>query len=129
MLSYLAVKHAHVTFAMLSFAGFLLRAWWMWRDSPLLRHRLTRTIPHINDSLLLAAGVWLALLLHQSPGSSPWLTAKLAALLLYIVLGSIALKRGRTRRIRAAAFVGAVLAFAYIAVVALTRNPWPVSLI
>lgn len=67
MLSYLAVKHAHVTFAMLSFAGFLLRSWWMWRDSPLLRHRLTRTLPHVNDSLLLAAGVWLALLLHTSP--------------------------------------------------------------
>ena len=128
-MGYLAVKHAHLTFAALSFAGFLLRAWWMWRDSLLLQHRLTRTIPHVNDSLLLAAGAWLAFLLHQYPGNSPWLTAKLAALILYIVLGSIALKRGKTRRIRALALSGSVLVFAYIAAVALTRNPWPVSLI
>ena len=128
-MGYLAVKHAHLTFAALSFAGFLLRAWWMWRDSLLLQHRLTRTIPHVNDSLLLAAGAWLAFLLHQYPGNSPWLTAKLAALILYIVLGSIGLKRGKTRRIRALALSGSVLVFAYIAAVALTRNPWPVSLI
>ena len=127
-MGYLAVKHAHLTFAALSFAGFLLRAWWMWRDSLLLQHRLTRTIPHVNDSLLLAAGAWLAFLLHQYPGNSPLLTAKPAALPLYIVLGSIALKRGKTRRIRALAFTGSVLVFACIATVALTRNPWPGSL-
>ena len=125
MLSYIAVKNAHIAFAALSGTGFLLRGWWMWRDSPLLGRRLTRTLPHINDSLLLAAAVWLVVQSAQYPLAQTWLTAKLAALLVYIVLGSIALKRGRTRQVRAAAFGGALAAFAYIVAVALRHHPWP----
>lgn len=127
MVSYLAVKSAHVSFAALSAGGFLLRGWWMWHDSPLLRHRLAKTLPHVNDSLLLASAVWLALWSGQYPLGFAWLTAKIAALLLYIVLGSIALKRGRTARSRKRAFVGAVITFAYIVLVAVTRDPWPFS--
>ena len=125
MVSYLAVKEAHLTFVTLSITGFVLRGWWMWNGSALLNHRLTKVLPHVNDSLLLAAGIWLAVILRHYPGTSPWLTAKLAALLVYIVLGSIALKRGRTRGIRAGAFTGAVITFAYMVSVALTRSPWP----
>jgi uncharacterized membrane protein SirB2 len=60
--------------------------------------------------------VWSA----QYPLAQPWLTAKVGALLLYIVLGSVALKRGRSKGIRAAAFLAALATFAYIVAVALT---------
>jgi uncharacterized membrane protein SirB2 len=52
-----------------------------------------------------------------------WLTAKLFGLLAYILLGMMALKRGRTRTIRLRYFCLALLAYAYIVGVALSRNP------
>ena len=129
MIVYPDLKAAHVTLAILSGGGFLLRAWWMLRDAPLLNHPVTRVLPHINDSLLLVTAVWLAVWSGQYPLSQDWLTVKLVALLCYIVLGSFALKRGRTRTIRVSASIGAVLAFAYIVGVALTRTPWPPGLL
>jgi uncharacterized membrane protein SirB2 len=129
MISYATLKAAHVTFAILSGGGFLLRGWWMLRDTSLLNHPVTRVLPHINDSLLLITAVWLAVWSGQYPLAQDWLTVKLVALLCYIVLGSFALKRGRTRTIRLSASIGAVLMFAYIAAVALTRTPWPPGLL
>jgi uncharacterized membrane protein SirB2 len=53
----------------------------------------------------------------------PWLTAKVVALVAYIVLGAVALKYGRTKAVRSVALVAAILTFAYIVAVAVTRNP------
>jgi uncharacterized membrane protein SirB2 len=122
---YPLLKNVHVTCVVLTAGGFLLRGVWMLRGSPLLRHPLTRALPHVNDTLLLAAGIVLMLLLHQYPFADDWLTAKLLALLGYIALGTIALKRGRTRAIRLGAFGGALLTLGYLVGVALTRHPWP----
>ncbi len=124
-MTYLAVKQAHLILVSLSLVGFLLRGWWMWRRPEILQHRLTRTLPHINDTLLLCAGIWLAYLLRQYPGNSAWLTAKLIALLVYIVLGSVALKRGKTFRTRVFAFIGALTVFGYMVLVAWFHTPWP----
>ena len=119
------LKHLHVTCVVLTAGGFLLRGVWMLRASPWLHHPLTRVLPHVNDTLLLAAGVGLMLLLHQYPFVDGWLTAKLLALLAYIALGTIALKRGHTKGVRIAALGGALLTLGYLVGVALTRNPWP----
>ena len=127
MISYPDLKAAHVTVAMLSGGGFLLRGWWMYRSSPYLSHPVTRVLPHINDSLLLVTAIWLAIWSGQYPLAQDWLTAKLLALLCYIVLGSIALKRGRTRGTKITAFLGSLLFFAYIVDVAVTRNAWPLA--
>ncbi len=122
---YPLLKHLHVTCVALTAGGFLLRGVWMLRGNALLQHPLTRVLPHINDTLLLAAGLGLMLLLRQYPFVDGWLTAKLLALLAYILLGTVALKRGRTPQSRVAAFGGAVLSLLYLVAVALTRNPWP----
>jgi uncharacterized membrane protein SirB2 len=55
--------------------------------------------------------------------SQPWLLAKFAGLVAYIVLGVFALRRGPTMQIRIVAFVGAIAVFAYIIGVALTKSP------
>lgn len=122
-MSYLALKHLHVTCVVLSGFGFCLRGLWMLSASPRLGHRLTRILPHIVDTLLLGSALTLAWLSGQYPFVTGWMTAKLGGLLAYIVLGSVALKRGRTPAIRASAFGLALLAYAYIVGVALTRNP------
>jgi uncharacterized membrane protein SirB2 len=122
---YPALKLLHVACVVVTASGFVLRGIWMLGKSPLLRHPLTRVLPHLNDTLLLAAGTAMAMMLHQYPLVDGWLTAKLLALLLYIVLGTIALKRGRTKRIRILAFGGALLTLSYLVAVALTRSAWP----
>jgi uncharacterized membrane protein SirB2 len=95
-------------------------------DSPLLQNRFVRVAPHVVDTVLLASAAWLAWYLGQIPFVHAWITAKLLALVLYVVLGMFALRRGRTKAQRAAAFVAALATAAYIVAVALTRDatPW-----
>lgn len=119
---YYAIKHLHVTCVVLSATGFLLRGLWMVTGSPLLQHRLTRVLPHIIDSLLLLSAIALAVLIQQYPFAAGWVTAKVFGLLAYILLGTIALKRGRTMGMRVAAFIAALLVYAWIVSVAVTKN-------
>lgn len=120
---YLAIKHLHVLCVVLSGTGFVLRGVWMLRGSALLRARAVRVLPHLVDTVLLGSAVTLAAMSGQYPPHSPWVTAKIAGLVVYVLLGTVALKRGRSLRVRAAAFVGALAVFGWIVSVALSRNP------
>ena len=120
--SYLLIKQLHMFTAGLSLALFVLRAWWSVRESPRLRQRWVRILPHVNDTLLLAAGVTLMILLKAWPTQQPWLAAKLIGLLAYIGVGTIAIKRGRTPLARGVAALVAVAIFAYILGAAVTRD-------
>lgn len=120
---YATLKTIHIACVVASGAGFALRGALMLAGSPLLATRSARVAPHVIDTILLAAGVAMAAVARISPLAHPWLGAKIAALAAYIVLGSIALKRGRTRAIRATAFAAAMGTYAYIVGVALTRSP------
>ncbi|MDB5933271.1 MAG: regulator SirB [Massilia sp.] len=126
-MEYLTVKHVHVGCAALSGSLFLLRGVWMLRASPQLQRRWVRIVPHLLDTLLLASAITLATWSAQYPFAQDWLSAKLIALLGYIVLGTIALKRGRTRTTRTWAFVGAIALFGYIVAVAVTKHPLPLG--
>ncbi len=121
-MSYLLLKHLHVSCVILSGLGFFVRGVLMLKASPWLNSRLARTLPHVVDTLLLGSAITMAVMSGQYPFAQPWLTAKFFGLLAYIFLGSLALKRGRTRAQRAGFFVLALLAFAYIVAVALTRQ-------
>ncbi|KAA3632929.1 MAG: regulator SirB [Proteobacteria bacterium] len=124
MLDYSLIKFVHVGCVVASGAGFLVRGTLMLVGSPWLAHRLTRTLPHVVDTLLLASAVTLVVMSGYYPGAHPWVAAKIAALALYIVLGSLALKRGRSRRVRGVSLVLALATFAYIVAVALSRSPF-----
>ena len=124
-IDYLSLKHFHIGCVALSGTLFLLRGAWMVRASPMLARRWVRIAPHIVDTLLLASAIGLAAWSHRYPGQQPWLTAKVLALLGYIVLGSVALKRGRSPGQRQAAFAAALALFAYIVLVAVTKRPFP----
>ena len=117
------LKAVHVGSAILSITGFVLRGVWMLQGSPLLKARATRTLPHVVDTVLLVSAIALALRSAQYPFVHAWLTAKVLALLAYIVLGSIALKYGRSRRVRALSYGMALGVFLYIVAVAIERSP------
>jgi len=124
-MAYSLLKSLHLATIALTLALFVLRGVWMMASSPRLQARWVRIVPHINDSLLLASGISLAVLMQQYPLVHGWLTAKFFALILYIVLGTFALKRGKTRGQRIAAWVAALLVFGYMVAVAITHNPFP----
>ena len=120
------VQHTHQLAAVATLALFLLRGYWMLADSAMLQRKWVRITPHIVDTVLLASALYLAIGLWGWPMTHHgWITAKLVALLAYIALGVIALKRGRTRTIRGCAFVAALVVFAYIVQTALTKTAWP----
>ncbi len=125
-MDYGTIKHLHIGCAALSGSLFLLRGVWMRRDSPMLNWRTVKILPHVVDTLLLASALVMVSWSGQYPIVQNWLTAKVLLLIAYVVLGSIALKRGRTRTIRVSAFVAAVAVFSYIVMVALTKNAFVV---
>src|SRR5690606_36482551 len=88
--------------------------------SPRLQSRFARIAPHIIDTVLLLAGIYLASVLgwHQ-----PWIAAKIAGLVLYLVVRTFAIKRGKTAGGRATAAILAVIIFLYIVGVAITKQP------
>lgn len=121
---YVAIKHAHMMFAIISITLFMLRAWLAVPSPARIKSKLLKILPHIIDTLLLAMGVWLAILSKQIPfDNSPWLTAKVIGLVLYIVVGTIAIKRGKTRNQRLIATVASIAIFAYIYGVAVSKSP------
>lgn len=126
---YEILKLLHVTAVIASGAGFLARGALMLRRSPRLNARFVRIAPHVVDTVLLAAAVAMAVLARLSPLAHPWLTAKIVGLLVYIVLGAMALRYGRTRRARLVALAAAIVVFAYIVGTAVQRDPlWPLSI-
>ena len=92
--------------------------------------RTVRVASVVIDTALLAAGVTLWTILGLNPVREPWLGAKLLLLVAYIVLGSFALKRARRTMARAGFLLAALIVFATMLSVALTRHPlgiWRVS--
>lgn len=93
---YAVLKAVHVSCAAASYALFVVRGIWMMRDSTALRARWVRIVHHVIDTVLLASAIAMAVMTHQYPLANRWVTAKVAGLLVYIGLGTIALKRGKT---------------------------------
>lgn len=122
MLSYLFLKHLHIGCVVLSGAGFLLRGLWMLADSPWRQRLAVRVLPHLVDTILLMSAIAMVVISGQYPFAVDWLTAKLAALLVYIGCGTMALKYARSKGQRAVFLIIALSTFVYIVSVALTRN-------
>lgn len=119
------LKVVHVGCAAISIAGFAARGIGMLCDSAWRQRRWIRVAPHVVDTLLLTSAIGLALAVRQYPFEHGWLTAKLLALVGYIVLGSVALSYGRSKAIRVSAWLAALAVFGYIVGVAVTRQAVP----
>ncbi|WP_444996440.1 SirB2 family protein [Aliikangiella sp. IMCC44359] len=105
---YALVKHIHMSAAGLSLIGFLLRGYWMLTNSVLLQTKPSKILPHIIDTVLLVAAIVLLVLSELNPFVVNWITAKIILLVAYVILGTIALKRGKTKKIKVIAFVASL---------------------
>lgn len=119
-MNYFVIKHIHMTAAGLSILLFILRAFWSVTESPLLQKKLVKIVPHVIDTILLVAAVALAMMIGPY---QPWILTKVLLLVVYIGLGTVAIKRGKTPRQRLIAAVLAVLVYMYILSVALAHDP------
>jgi uncharacterized membrane protein SirB2 len=124
-MDYALLKHIHLATITITLALFLLRNAWRLADSPRLQDKWVRVVPHANDAILLASAIGMLAVAGLNPLQHGWLMAKILALLAYIVLGTIALKRGRTPLARNLAFVAALAVFGYMLAVAVSKQAWP----
>jgi uncharacterized membrane protein SirB2 len=120
--SYVALLGAHMLLAVSSPVLFSVRAWRSIRGLEPARGWL-RVTPHVVDSLLLLAGIGLALIIRQYPFVDAWLTAKLLALIAYIGAGHLAVRRARSLRGKLTAWLIALALVLYIFAVAITKSP------
>ncbi|TDI75703.1 MAG: regulator SirB [Betaproteobacteria bacterium] len=126
-MSYAALKIIHVISVIFSYLLFMLRGIWMMQNSSILQRRWVKILPHVIDTVLLASAVTLVTMIQQYPGMSTWLSTKIGGLLLYIILGMIALRFGKSRKIKIISWITAQIVFFYIVLVALTKNPTLIS--
>lgn len=124
-MSLLLLKSIHISCVASSYMLFFLRGIWSLNGSAIMSQRWVKIVPHVVDTLLIVSAVALAFSIHQYPFVDAWLTAKLFALLLYIGLGFVVLRYGRSKTLRLSAWIMAQLVFIYIVMVAIGHNPWP----
>ncbi|HEU4857894.1 MAG TPA: SirB2 family protein [Rhodanobacteraceae bacterium] len=120
---FLQILWLHIGCVIVSGSVFFTRGCLMLAGSPATNHPAFEWTSRIVDTLFLAAGIALAVIIHQYPFAQAWLTVKVLLLVVYIVLGTFALRRGRTRAVRSAFFVAALAVFLFIVTVARTQNP------
>ena len=118
-------KHLHMTCVGLSVLLFTARGLGMLVDAQWIRNKLMRVLPHIIDTVLLLSAIALVIILQAYPFQSGWVNAKIIGLIVYIALGVVALKKVKTKKVRATAFILGLITVGYIASVAVTHNPMP----
>ena len=122
-MDYATLKTIHQSAVALSITGFCVRSIGVWLKAPWVRQRVAKTLPHIVDTVLLLTAILLVWQLGVNPLHAPWLLAKVGGLLVYIGLGMLALRATTPPPLRALAGLLALTTFAYIASVALSKNP------
>ena len=121
-MTYLSLKNTHVAAAIITFTGVVLRGYWMITASDGLQHRLTRTAPHVVDTVLFLSGIAMLLPAAINPFLHRWLPVRLTGLIGCVLPGTLAIRRGGTRRIRIVAFIAALALFVCISGVASNKS-------
>lgn len=121
---YLQILWTHIGCVIASGSLFFTRGCMMLAGLPAANHVALRRISVVIDSLFLAAGIALTTIIHQYPFVQAWLTVKVVLLVVYIVLGVFALRRGPTRAVRATCFAAALVVFLFIVTVARAHDPF-----
>lgn len=120
---YPQIKLVHVAAVLMSGGLFAIRAGATLFQQQWAMAAPVRYLSYSIDTVLLTAALMLMTVLHQFPGVNSWLTVKVALIVVYIVLGSFALKRARTRPARWACSAAALLVFGGVISIARTHSP------
>ncbi len=116
------MKHLHITLAVLSISLFTYRFILTLMASKNLDRKWLKISPHVIDTLLLIAGVTLAVKLHLNPMEQMWLAEKILALFAYIFTGYYTLKLARNKPMQILGYLGAMGWVMLIVRLAMTRE-------
>ncbi|MDG2175681.1 MAG: SirB2 family protein [Gammaproteobacteria bacterium] len=119
---FLTLKTIHMCCALISFTGFLFRAYLMVIDSKLLNHKYILVTPHLIDTLFLLSGFSMAFVLNMGLFAQGWLSMKILLLMFYLLFVGIALNRGKTKSVRVVSFFLAVMTFLFIVGIAVNKT-------
>jgi uncharacterized membrane protein SirB2 len=112
----------HMLTVLLSISGFIFRGFLLFSGSSMRNKKWIKIAPHVNDTILLISAITLIFQRSLFPTEQPWLMAKIIGLLVYIGLGMVAFRFGKTRNQRMLAWLGAIAVFAYIYGLAVTKQ-------
>jgi uncharacterized membrane protein SirB2 len=122
---YTVMRQAHIGLVTVSVATFALRGLGVLLGATWPSRRRLRVAVVVIDTALLAAGVLLWVMSGLHPARDTWLGVKMGLLVVYVLLGTWALKRARTGASRAAFYVAALACAAAMVTIARThRPPW-----
>ncbi len=116
-------KHLHMLAVVLSGLLFLIRGVGVQLNARWPMANPVRFTSYGIDTVLLLSAISLAVMLGQYPFVQSWLTVKVLLLVVYIVLGVFALKRGRTRGAKLGFLIAALAVYGFIMSVARTHHP------
>jgi uncharacterized membrane protein SirB2 len=122
-LDYSTIKLIHQSAVALSLTGFFVRGAASLLGASWTGSRAAKTLPHLVDTVLLVSAVSLAWMLRLHPGNASWILAKVIGLVVYVFLGMVALRTGRSRLVKAAAWAAALVVASWIVSVAITKSP------
>jgi uncharacterized membrane protein SirB2 len=117
------IKLLHIAAVTASGSLFAIRGLLLILGQPWAMARPVRTLSQAIDTVLLAAAITLTITIGQYPFVDAWLTAKVLLLVLYIALGILAFRRGRSAAARLGYFLAALGVFGFIVSIALTHDP------
>jgi uncharacterized membrane protein SirB2 len=117
------LKTIHITTVLISILLFLSRGFWIYLLKKQLSAKWIRVLPHVNDSVLLGTGIALAIQTQQYPLQQDWLTVKIVCLLIYILLGMLAMKWYQATSTGMASWLTAIIIYLFMISVAVTRQP------
>jgi len=120
---YSQIKWVHVAAVLASGTIFLLRGLAVQGNARWPMTAAVRYLSYSVDTALLTAALMLLTILPGAVYANGWLTVKLTLLVVYVVLGSMALKRGRTRNVRLVSFVAALAVYGSIIAIARLHHP------
>jgi uncharacterized membrane protein SirB2 len=120
---YPQIRFVHILAISLSGSLFALRGLGILAGARWPQAFVVRYLSYTIDTVLLTAALMLVAVLPAAMFANHWLTVKLVLVVVYVVLGVFALRRGRSRTIRATCYVAALLVFAAIVGIARMHHP------
>lgn len=120
---YPQIRMVHITCVVLSGVLFFLRGTGVLAGTRWPMALPVRLASYSIDTVLLTAALMLVTMLPGAVFANGWLTTKLVLLVVYVVLGSFALKRARTLRARQLYFVAASATYLFMFSIARAHDP------
>ena len=114
------IKLIHLIFILTSLASFIARIALSVFKPGILKNKIIKIAPHIIDTVLLVSGITLVIQGNWLDGEFDWILSKLILLLIYIILGVMAMRFSDYKRWLA--FTGAIMCYIFIFLIAITKN-------